>query len=616
MSTHCQHCGATLALGAVACFRCGRMVDAEGRGGTTGGGALPTELQTLAKAGLLENQWRLIRPIGQGKSGVVWEAHDVALDRRVAVKVLHEALVGSPAQVARFEREARVLAAQDHTNLTPVLGSGRFEGRPFVVMRLLTGRSVAELLHARGGKLSLTEVSFCLMQVCDALQALHDVKVVHRDLKPSNVFVGDDGRVTLLDLGQAFEVGSDLTQAGELIGAPEYLAPEQIAGQPVDARTDVYALGCLMHELFTGVPPFTGELAEVLRAHATAARPSPSTLPDGAGAMVVKMLSVAPADRPALAEVRGLLQAYAPPAIELPPMQLPDRERLRSTHKVEPEPDITPKLPQYAQPLVEEPTRPLVQTPLSVLITGGAPDAQREVPTGPSSPLASEATVVRAVPLPAAPLPAQPMGTGITAALVALGLVLVAAVGFSVVQPAPAPPSPTRVDEPKVEVPVKVEPQQKLPGPPPALLPSAPVPPLPALTERKEAAYPARPQVTSAKRGKAPDRSKVAAGALRITTTWDGDEVPALCRFDGRLLGLTPQLLEEVAPGDHSIQVSLADEEPKLVLFPVPKNARLKEGIRLEIEMDAEWEPSGALAAKRRISPSPSRPDDLPRRRP
>src|SRR5262245_33571651 len=113
MTRLCQHCGAALALGAIACFRCGRMVELEGRGGTTGEGALPTELQTLAKAGLLENQWWLIRPIGQGKSGVVWEGHDVALDRRVAVKVLHESLLSSPEQVARFEREARVLAGLD-----------------------------------------------------------------------------------------------------------------------------------------------------------------------------------------------------------------------------------------------------------------------------------------------------------------------------------------------------------------------------------------------------------------------------------------------------------------------------------------------------------------------
>src|SRR6185436_19640598 len=205
MVTRCQHCGAQLALGAVACFRCGRMVDAEGKGGTTGGGSMPTELQTLAKAGLLENQWRLLKPLGQGKAGVVWEAQDVALDRRVAVKVLHEAHAGSAEHVARFEREAKVLAGIDHPNLTPVLGSGRFEGRPFVVMRLLTGRTVAEMMHQRGGKLSLAEVSYCVLPLCDALQALHDAGVVHRDLKPSNVFVSDDSRVTLLDLGQAFE---------------------------------------------------------------------------------------------------------------------------------------------------------------------------------------------------------------------------------------------------------------------------------------------------------------------------------------------------------------------------------------------------------------------------
>src|SRR5688572_14571426 len=154
MTRTCQHCGATLALGAVACFRCGRMLEAEGDG-TTGGGALQTELQTLAKAGLLEQRWRLVKPIGQGQSGVVWEAHDVTFDRRVALKLMHDG--ASPTKVARFEREAKMLASMDHPNLTPVLSSGRFRGRPFIVMRLLVGRTVAELMHARGGTLRIPE---------------------------------------------------------------------------------------------------------------------------------------------------------------------------------------------------------------------------------------------------------------------------------------------------------------------------------------------------------------------------------------------------------------------------------------------------------------------------
>jgi len=623
MFTHCQHCGATLALGAIACFRCGRMLD-DGRGGTTGGGELPTELQTLAKAGLLENQWRLIRPIGQGKSGVVWEAQDVALDRRVAVKVLHESLVASPAHVSRFEREARVLAALDHPNLTPVLGSGRFEGRPFTVMRLLTGRTVAELLHARGGKLSLTEVSFCLAPVCEALQTLHDAHVVHRDLKPSNVFIGDDGRVTLLDLGQAFEVGSDLTRAGDLIGAPGYLAPEQIAAQKVDARTDVYALGCLMHELFTGAPPFTGELAEVLRAHATAPRPPAASMPDGAGAVVVKMLSVDPAGRPPLSEVRSLLQAYAPPSIALPPVagvQLPDRERSRSTHRqVERERDTTPSDAVPAQTLVEDPTRPLA--PLSVLITGGSAAARREEPTAPAapvSPLAAEATVVHPNLLLRARPEARPLSGAVKAAMLLAAAALLTAVAVGLAQPEAPLPEPVRVDQPRVPVKVaKAEPPPvpAPPGPPAEAVVSAPPAPLPLLEERKAFAN-AGPLVARApKLGKKPDRSKVANGALRITTTWDGDIVPALCRFDGKLAGMTPVTIEVVPPGDHTILIELDEGTPRVVLFPVPANARLKEGIRLEIELDPAWEATADVAAKRRIPPSIPKPDDRPRRRP
>ncbi|MBK7862341.1 MAG: protein kinase [Archangiaceae bacterium] len=311
------------------------MVETEAHG-TTGSGnsALPTELQTLAKVGLLENQWRLVKPIGQGQSGVVWEAHDISLDRRVAVKVMHQATAESPGQVARFERETRVLATLEHPNLTPVLGSGRLGGRPFVVMRLLLGRTLAELMHARGGKLTEAEAAYCLLPVCDALAALHEAKVVHRDLKPSNVFVSDDGTVTLLDLGQAFETGSELTRTGEMHGNAEYLSPEQIAGRGVDPQSDVYALGCLLHELLLGRPPFTGELAEVLEQHGSAPRPTALALGSGPLAEVlVRMLQVDPRARPALGEVRAALVPFAPAQLQLPAMALP-RTRTSDKHRV------------------------------------------------------------------------------------------------------------------------------------------------------------------------------------------------------------------------------------------------------------------------------------------
>lgn len=586
MTRACQHCGAHLALGAVACFRCGRMVDVEGRGGTTGGGSMPTELRTLAKAGLLEGQWRLVRPIGQGTSGVVWEAHDVALDRRVAVKVLHETLAASADQIGRFEREARVLAKLDHPNLTPVLGSGRFEGRPFTVMRLLEGRTVAELMHQRGGKLSLPEVSFCLLPVCDALQALHDSSVVHRDLKPSNVFIGLDGRVTLLDLGQAFEAGSELTRAGELVGAAEYLSPEQIASRTVDARSDVYALGCLMHELLTGRPPFTGELQAVLAAHATAPRPSATALPEGVGAVVVKMLDVAPQQRPALGDVRAVLQAYAPHALELPPMVLPDRERLRTTHRVDREPDTTPQ----AREANTMPTGPTVLEERTTVAKAPLMDADEVAQkTKQLAPLQVEPTVVgRAVPrvreVVTRPTerPLSPRGM-LTMAVAAA--VLVAAVMIGMAQKPEAAPVPVRVDQPKVAVEVKVTPPAPSapPGPPPEATTSpGPLPTLPRLDEKKVVVNAAAPTATPPKRGRVPNRSTVPKGQVRVITTLGLDEISCRLFIDGKYVGKTPYLSQTLRKGEHSLWAECPGWPLEELIYPFPAPEKQKVGFLVE----------------------------------
>ncbi len=603
LTLSCPHCGAALALGAMACFRCGRMVDADGKGGTTGGGALPTELQTLAKAGLLENQWRLIRPIGQGKTGIVWEAQDVALDRRVAIKILHESLGSSPSQVNRFEREARVLAMLDHPNLTPVLGSGRFEGRPFTVMRLLSGRTLAELMHQRGGKLSLSEVSFCVLPVCDALQALHDAKVVHRDLKPSNVFVDDESRVTLLDLGQAFESGSDLTRTGELVGAAEYLSPEQISGRAVDGKSDVYALGCLMHELFTGRPPFTGDLAEVLVAHATAPRPSAEGLPPGVGAVVVKMLAVAPEARPGLAEVRAVLSPHAPAALQLPPMVLPERERRRGSHGVEREPDTTPVDPPEAltkpmPALVDETTRAMPALRDDSTSVVALPLALREPQTreAPPRPLEDESTV-QGQALSTRPFPAlvreqvtrptaKPLTRGVMLAMaVVAGLVAFVVIASMAQPPEPVPP-PVRVDAPKVAVQVNVEPPapNAPPGPPPeAVSTPVPPPPLPHIEERKVTVNAAPPTDTPPKRGRTPNRSAVPKGAVRIITTVGLDEITCRLWIDGALVGPTPYVSGLLRKGEHVLRAECPGWPPEELIWPFPSPEKQKVGVLVEL---------------------------------
>jgi serine/threonine protein kinase len=629
------------------------MVDALASGGTTGGGAaLPTELKTLAKVALLEGQWRLVKPIGQGKSGVVWEAHDVTLDRRVAVKVMHEALTSSPAQVARFERETRVLATLEHLNLTPVLGSGRWQGRPFVVMRLLVGRTVAELMHARGGKLPLGEAAFCLLPVCDALKALHDTGVVHRDLKPSNVFISDEGAVTLLDLGQAFESGSDLTRTGEVQGAAEYLSPEQIAGRPANPSSDVYALGCLLYELLMGSPPFTGELPEVLMAHSTAPRPTPSALGAPAvGAMVVKMLSVDPLNRPQLSEVRAGLA----PHVQLPPLALPSSPRVPSSPglkgtpqarssppapRVEPTDGIEPTglsrtavtPAREAQPTALDPVRregptdervtgPHLATPERERETVEVVALKREEPSGPAEPTTPG-------PAPASSAQAEPDGTRMQqqalirreketqpnerplsrSALTVLAVAAVAVLGFVALglsQGEPAPPPPVRVDAPYVVVELK-----KAEAVPPAAATTASSVPPPAVArfeERKETVNSA-PYDAPVRRGRVANRTPPARGYVRIITTVGGNEIPCRLFVDGRWVGHTPYLSPLLRKGEHALRAECLGWPVEDLVWPFPQPERQKQGMVIEIPLGAE----GLEAEARRPMPEEDEHADDP----
>lgn len=229
---------------------------------------------------VLGGRYRVERKIGQGGMGHVYVASHQGLGRRVAVKVLHPTREGDPRAVQRFLREARATARIVHENIVQVLDFGRAEdGRYFLAMELLEGESLLLRLAALR-QLPGTIVLGLLDQLCSALEAAHSQGIVHRDLKPGNVMLVASRRgrevLKVLDFGLAKildDAGGTLTANDEILGTPLYLAPEQVSRQPVDARTDLYALGCMGFELLTGHPPFSGSLAAVLRAHLEAAPP-------------------------------------------------------------------------------------------------------------------------------------------------------------------------------------------------------------------------------------------------------------------------------------------------------------------------------------------------------
>src|SRR6201994_2288841 len=199
-------------------------------------------------------RYELIRPLGHGAMATVDLAHDVELDRPVALKRLAENFARDEELRRRFVREARLAARLSHPNVVRVFDVGEDEGRPFIAMEYVEGETLAELI-ARRGRLPAGEAGTLGTQLCAGLAASHAAGLVHRDVKPQNLLLGTDGVLKLGDFGIAVgHEGTRLTLAGTVLGTVGYLAPEQARGEQVTAAADIYALGAVLYELLTGEP--------------------------------------------------------------------------------------------------------------------------------------------------------------------------------------------------------------------------------------------------------------------------------------------------------------------------------------------------------------------------
>ena len=218
----------------------------------------------------LGGRHRIERRLGEGGMSYVYLAQDLETDRQVALKVLSPRLIRDPASVERLKREAAIAMRLDHPNVCPILGLGETPERLiYLVMPYLPGEPLSEH-EIRQGALSVAEGVPLLLQICLGLDHAHKLEIVHRDLKPENVMlvpdpaVGGGSRAVVMDFGLAKERRAEpevvkLTQTGIVLGTPEFMSPEQIRGKPLDGRSDVYALGVLAFELFTGRLPFAGK---------------------------------------------------------------------------------------------------------------------------------------------------------------------------------------------------------------------------------------------------------------------------------------------------------------------------------------------------------------------
>lgn len=287
---------------------------------------------------LFAQRYQLLATIGGGGMGVVYRARDRVLGRTVAVKILLAGWAGEPNMVARFQREARAAASLCHPNVVSVFDAGRVESTWFIAMEYVRGMSLAELLR-RHGRLPLDRAVDLAAQTAAGLSAAHRAGIVHRDVKPSNVMVDESSTVKLLDFGIArMPASTSLTQTGSVLGSARYIAPEMIQGQAAEERSDVYSLGCVLYEMVTGDPPFSGEVhAALLHQHVTARPRPPRTLapelPPALDALIMQILAKRAAERPSaelLVTALGRFR-HAPRRIRAPRPRLPQRDESRKT---------------------------------------------------------------------------------------------------------------------------------------------------------------------------------------------------------------------------------------------------------------------------------------------
>ncbi|MBL8912478.1 MAG: protein kinase [Archangium sp.] len=410
----CTACGSPLAPGAQVCASCGTPVTApqpvQSKEQPSTVPSLPAanrdpptsvsarlrpvsgEEKTINAVNILDvlvGRYRLEEKVGEGGMGAVYVAHDQELDRKVAVKLLAASLVNDAEVLERFEREARLTAKLDHPHIVPIYDVGRHEGRPFIVMKLLQGDSLAGRLRAKGG-FTADETVKLMRQLASGLDFIHAQGFIHRDIKAGNIFVSPEGHATILDFGilRQKSATTGITRTGMVMGTPHYMAPEQALGlKDVDHRVDLYALAVVLFECLTGTLPFEAdsELRLIqLQAHA----PPPEILdrapwiPPPVAAVVKKALAKKPDERfnTADALVKALENAYLEaksskpnlPVVPGPPPVVatttaPSLRKIASSP-----PEVLPVVPGVVVPDTGELTRAVQTSRRGVLIGGVA----------------------------------------------------------------------------------------------------------------------------------------------------------------------------------------------------------------------------------------------------
>src|SRR5580693_4568033 len=301
----CPRCSVSLEEGARFCGSCGTPTEL---------GGPPAETSDPWLGRVVDNRYRVVARLGSGGMGVVYQVEHLHLGKKAAMKVLTPDGAAQPEMVRRFRNEAQAVSKLDHPNIVQTFDFGQCDGALYLVMEYVNGEDLSTLIR-REGPWSFTRAARLFVQVCAGLVEAHEAGIVHRDLKPENLMVVKrrDGteHVKVLDFGLAKlrERGNDpqgaaVSSGGQVLGTPYYMAPEQVRGEPLDARADLYSVGATLYRVLTGEPPFDAPSPiSVLAKHLTdevippRSRAPDRALPAEADRIVLRAMAKSPADR-------------------------------------------------------------------------------------------------------------------------------------------------------------------------------------------------------------------------------------------------------------------------------------------------------------------------------
>ena len=314
---NCSSCKAENAADAHACARCGTALP------TT-----PTQFIVtvdLRPGVVFDSRYEILGPLGQGGMGMVYKARDRSLDEVVAIKVLRPDFARDPHMAERFKSEIRLARRVRHRNVCAIHDYGEDQGLFYISMEYLEGVDLKHQLRERGA-LPAADAYEVAIQIAEGLQAVHDAGIIHRDLKTPNIMRDAGGVARLMDFGIAKREGDGArTATGHIVGTPEYMSPEQAQGHRVDFRSDIYALGIVVYEIFTGRVPFRGEtpistILKHLHDPPPLDPPEAESIPAAVRSVLRRCLEKSPADRfPSARDVAEALRGARSPSFRKPP---------------------------------------------------------------------------------------------------------------------------------------------------------------------------------------------------------------------------------------------------------------------------------------------------------